>query len=179
MTSQPHYSWHYSNYIWHHIHSTGDLTALWLWKNNFYVFDIILSVYDISNREWMTPPPLYLTWYHMYLCNQNHLIDDITPYVRMKSHPLHAWHHMHLIWHHIHSCWKHTIVFISWHKLCLLNHMHYIWCLTCCVYGYPSSIPGLKPVKTAISSTLYVITPSRSKKSNLLCKVSQVAYVCH
>ena len=45
----------------------------------------------------------------MYMCNQTHLIDDITPYVRMKSHPLHVWHHRHFIWHHIHSCCQHTL----------------------------------------------------------------------
>ena len=179
MTSQPHYSWHHPHCIWYHIHSTCDHTALWLWKYTYYVFDIILSVYDISHGEWMTMPRLYLTWYRTYLWNQTHLLDDITTYVRMKSYPLHAWHHRHFIWHHIHSCWQQTIVSMSWHTLCLWNHMHYKWYLTCCVYDYPTSIPGLKPAKTAISSTLYVITTSRSKTSHLLCKASQVAYVCH
>ena len=42
---------------------------------------------------------------------------------------------------------------------------------------YPSSISDLKPIKTAISSNLYVITPSLSKTS--LCKTLQAAYVCH
>ena len=47
-----------------------------------------------------------------------------------------------------------------------------------CVW-LPSSISDLKPVKTASSSTLYVITPSLLKTFHLLCKNSQVAYVCH
>ena len=179
MTSRPHYSWHHPHCIWHHIHSTCDLTALWLWKDTYYVFDIIFSVYDILYDEWMTTPRLYLTWYQMYLCNQTHFIDDITPYVCMKSHPLHAWHQRQFKWHHIHSSWKNPIVWKSWHTLCLCNYMHYIWCLTCCVFDYPRSIPGLKPVKTAISPTPYVITPSWSKTSHLLCKASQEAYVCH
>ena len=181
-------------YLWYHIHTIHDITPSvydmtytllltsqppLLWQDNYYVFDIILSVYDISNGEWMTPQLLYLTWYTLYLLNQTQLIDDNTPYVRMKSHPLHAWHHRHFMLHHIHSHWKHNIVCMSWHTLCLWNHMHYIWCHKYCVYDYPSSIPGLKPVKTAISSTLYVITPSRSKISHLLCKASQVANVCH
>ena len=68
---------------------------------------------------------------------------------------------------------------MSWHTLCLWNHMHYICCHPYCVYDYSSSIPGLKPVKTAISSTLYVITHPQLKISHLLCKASQVAYVCH
>ena len=127
----------------------------------------------------MTTQWLYLTWYRTYLCNQTHLIDFITTYIRMKSHPLHAWHDRHFIWHHIHSSWQHNIVCISWHTLCLWDHMHYICCHPYCVYDYPSSRPGLKPVKTAISSTLYVITPSRSRTSHLLCKASQVPYVCH
>ena len=97
----------------------------------------------------------------------------------MKSQPLHAWHHRHFMWHHIHSCWQHTTVCMSWHTLCLRNHMLYIYCQPYGVHDYQSSIPGLKPIKTAISSTLYVITLSRSKTSQLLCKVSQGAYVCH
>ena len=122
---------------------------------------------------------LYLTWYPLYLCNQTHLIDDITPYIHMKTQPLHAWHHRHFMWHHIHSFWQHTIVWMSWHTLCLWNNMHYICCHPYCVHDYSSSIPGLKAITTAISSTLYVITPSWSKTSHLLCKTSQVAYVCH
>ena len=39
----------------------------------------------------MTTQWLYLTWYPMYLCNQTHLTNDITAYVCMKPHPLHAW----------------------------------------------------------------------------------------
>ena len=68
---------------------------------------------------------------------------------------------------------------MSWHTLCLWNHMHYICCHPYCVHDFSSSIPGLKPVKTAISSTLYVITHPQLKISHLLCKASQVAYVCH
>ena len=127
----------------------------------------------------MTTQQLYLTWYPLYLGNQTHLIDDITTYVRMKSHSLHAWHHRYFMWHHIHSCWQHTIVCMLWHTLCLWYYVHYIWCHPYCVYDYPSSIPGLKPIKTAISSPVYVITPSWSRTSHLLCKASQVAYVCH
>ena len=115
----------------------------------------------------------------MYLCNQTHLIDDITPYVRIKSYPLYIWHHRHFIWHHIHSCWQHTIVCMSWHTLCLWHHMYYIWCHPYHVYDYQSFISDFKSVKTAISSTLYVITPSRSRTPHLLCKASQVPYVCH
>ena len=140
---------------------------------------MILSVYEISPAEWMTTQWLYLTWYPMYLCNQTHLTNDITTYVRMKAHPQHAWHYRHFTCHHIHSCWKHTIVSMSWHKLCLWHHMYNIWCHTYCVYYKPSSISDQKHVKTDISSTRYVITPSLLKASHLQCKISQVSYVCH
>ena len=46
------------------------------------------------------------------------------------------------------------------------------------VYDEPSSISDLKHVKTVISSTPYVITPSLLKTSHLQCKISQVPYVC-
>ena len=65
------------------------------------------------------------------------------------------------------------------HTLCLWHHMNYIWCHPYCVYDYTSSISELKPVKTAITSTLYVITPALLKTSHLRCKTSQMAYVCH
>ena len=129
---------------------------------------IIISVYDISHAEWMRTQQLYLTWYPMYLCNQTHLIDDITPYVHMKSHPLHVWHHRHFIWHHIHSCWQHTIVFMSWHTFCLWHHMYYIWCHSYCVYDYSSSISDLKPVKTAISS-LYMSSHPLCRRHHTYC----------
>ena len=143
---------------------------------------MILSVYEISPAEWMTTQWLYLTWYPMYLCNQTHLTNDITTYVLMKPHPLHAWHHRHFIWHHIHSCWQHTIVSLSWQKLCLWHHMYNIWCHPYCVYDEPSSISDLKHVKTDISSTPYVITPRitviASTVAELLLTVYWLEHVC-
>ena len=146
LTSDPLYTTWHTLYLWHHSHCNYDKT--------YYVFDIILRVYDISHGEWMTTQRLYLTWYPMYLCNQTHLIVVITPYVCMKSYSLHVWQHRHFIWHHIHSCWQDTIVCISWHTLCLWHHIYYIWCHPYCVYDYLSSMSDLKPIKTSISSTL-------------------------
>ena len=178
ITSHPHYSWHHTHCIWHYIYSTCDITATVNVTRHLLCF-WHYTVYMISHGEWMTTQWLYLTWYPMYLCNQTHMIDDITLYVHMKSHSLHVWHHRYFIWHHIHSCWQHTIVCMSWHTLCLWHHVYYIWCKPYCVYDYTSSISDLKPVKIAVSSTQYVITPSLSKSSHLLCKTSQVACVCH
>ena len=134
----------------------NDITGLYSWYHIHTIHDITPSVYDISYDEWMTTQQLYLEWYPMYLCNPTDLIDDITHYVRMKSQPLHVWHHRHFIEHHIPSCWQHTIVCMSWHTLCLWHHI----CHPYCVYDYPSFISDLKLIKTAISYTLYVITHS-------------------
>ena len=144
-----HYYWHQRLYSWHHIHNIPEYRPtvyvmtyttlvtsqpLYLWQDTCNVFDMILSVYEISPAEWMRTQRLYLTWYPMYLCNQTHMTNVITPYVRIKPQPLHAWHHRHIIWHHIHSWWQHTIVSVSWYKLCLWHHMYNIWCHPYCVY---------------------------------------------
>ena len=157
-------------YSWHHIHSIHDSTPtlyditytilatsqpLYLWQDTSYVYDIILSIYDISHGVWMTIQPRYLTSHSQYLCNHTHLIDDITTYVCMKSQPLHVGHHRHYFCHHILSWCHHTIVCMSWHPLCLWHHIHYIWCHTWCVYENKSSISDLKPILTAITSTVY------------------------
>ena len=133
MTSHPHYSWHHPHCIWHHIHSTCDLTATVTMTRHLLCFWHDTQCIWHLTREWMTTQRLYLTLYPMYLCNQTHLTNDITPYVRMKPHPLHAWHHRNITWHHIHSWWQHTIVPMSWHKLCLWHHVYYIWCHPYCV----------------------------------------------
>ena len=82
--------------LWHHSHSIYDKTPT--------IFVTSNSVYKTSHimNEWQKKR-MYLTWYPMYLCNQTHMIDDITTYVRMESHPLHVLQHRHFIWHHIDS----------------------------------------------------------------------------
>ena len=96
---------------------------------------MILSVYEFSPAEWMATQWLYLTWYQMYLCNPTHITNDITPYVPMKPHPLHAWHHRHFTWLHIHSCWQHTYVSMSWHNsvydiICIIYDVTHTVCMT-------------------------------------------------
>ena len=68
---------------------------------------------------------------------------------------------------------------MSWHPLRLWHHIHYIRCHTQCFYDNTSSISDLEPILSAITSTVYVTTPTLSNISNQLCKTSQVAYVCH
>ena len=127
-------------YPWCHIHSIHDSTPtlydityfilvtsqiLYLWQDTCCVYDIILSIYDISHGVWMTILPWHPTSNSQYLCNHTHLIDDITPYVCMKSHQLHVGHHRHYLWHHIFSWWHHTIVCMSWRPLRLWHHIPY------------------------------------------------------
>ena len=152
---------------------------LYLWQDTYYVYDIILSIYDISYGVWMTRQPRYQTSHPQYMCNHSHLVDDITLCVCIKLHPLPVGHHRHCIWHHIHFWWHQTNVCMSWQPLCLWHHIHYIWCHTHCVYDNTSSISDLKPILSAIKSTVYVSTPTLSKASHQLCKTSQVAYVIH
>ena len=177
MTSHPHYSWHHTHCIWN---------TLYLWLHRQCNYDktptmfLTYSVYMTSHmvNEWQHKDCIW---------HDTHFICVIKLIWLMTSHPMYIWNHTHCMHDTKGTLYditftladKHTIVCMSWHTLCLWNHIHYIWCVTCCVYDYLSSIPGLKPVKTAISSTLYVITPSQSKSSNLLRKASQMAYVCH
>ena len=162
-------------YPWCHIHSIHDSTPtlydityfilatpqrLYLWQDTSCVYEIILSIYGISYGVWMTTKPWYLTSHSQYLCNQTHLIDDITPYVYMKSHRLHVGQHRHYLWHHIFSWWHHTIVCMSWHPICLWHRIHYIRCHTQCLYDKKISLSDLKHILSAITFTLYVITPT-------------------
>ena len=168
-------------YSSHHTHSVHDSTPtiyditysilvtrqpLNLWQDISYVYDIILYIYDISHGVWMTIQPWYPTSHSQYLCNHTHLIDDITPYVCMKSHPLHVGHHRHYLGHHILSWWHHTIVSMSWHPLSLWHHIQYIWCHTHCVCENTSSISDLKPILPAVTTPVYVVTPTLSKASH-------------
>ena len=68
----------------------------------------------------------------MYLCNQTHLIDDITPYVHMKSHPLHAWHRSYFIWYHIHSCCQHTLF--------VCHGTHSVYDIICIIYDVTHTV---------------------------------------
>ena len=127
----------------------------------------------------MTIQPRYPTSHLQYLCNHTHVIECITHFVCMKSHPLHVGQHRHCLWHDILSWWHHTIVYMSCHPLCLWQHIQHIWWHTHSVYDNTSSISDLKPILSAIIPTVYVITPHLSKTSYRLCKASQVAQVCY
>ena len=97
-------------YSWCHLHSIHESTPtpyditcsilaksqlLYLWQETLYVYDILLSIYDITHGVWMTIQPRYPISHSQYLCNHTHVVDDITLFVCMKSHPLHVWQQRH------------------------------------------------------------------------------------
>ena len=84
LTSHPLYmTWH-SLFLWHHTHCNYEKTPT--------MFLTLYSKYMTSHmvNEWQH---IDCIWHDTQcICIiQTNLIDDITPYVRMKSHPLHAW----------------------------------------------------------------------------------------
>ena len=158
-------------YLWHHSHYNSEKTRT--------MFLTLYSVYMTSQvvKEWQ---------HNDCIWNDTHCICVFKPIWLMTSHPMYVWNNTHCMHDTIgilcditSTLANKTPFFVCHGTHSLWNHMHYICCHPYCVYDYPSSIPGLKPIKTAISSTLYVITPSQSKTSHLLYKASQVAYVCH
>ena len=62
-------------------------------------------------------------------------------------------------------------MFMTSYPLYMMSHTLSVW--------HKSSISDLIHFLSAITSTLYVITRTLSKTSHQLCKISQVAYVCH
>ena len=117
----------------------------------------------------MTLHPLYLTWYWHYFCYHIHSIDDITPTLFMRSHPLYMstsyplytttyslylYHHSHCTCvSHPHFPWYHTLfVYDIAPTICLtaatlykvshphfMTSHHFIYDITCTVFM--SSLP--------------------------------------
>ena len=62
MSSQPLYSCHHTQYIWHHIHCSCIIThsvliighLLYVWHQTHYMYDIVWKLYDITPRVFMT-----------------------------------------------------------------------------------------------------------------------------
>ena len=220
VTWNPLYVWHHRNSIWHHTHSlwhnnTVSMTShplyswqhttvydityfiletsqrLYLWQDPSCVYDIIISIYDISHGVWMTTKPWYLTSHSQYLCNQTQLIDDIIPYLCMKSLPLHVGHHvllcktsqlafmchhMHFTWHNIQPLRQQPLVFMTSHALYWWHHMQYIWHVIYCVWCHIHYMCDItqclylwhQKLYVYDISTLYDITHS-VMKTQLLC----------
>ena len=108
--------WHHSLYIWNHIEYLGrhmhylcDITATNRCHHSHSIDHITHSLYGITlalgvaflhyTRHnilalwhqatiFMTPHPLYLTSYILYLCHNTHCLGYITPTEFLRSHPL-------------------------------------------------------------------------------------------
>ena len=153
---------HYITCIIYDISSTlYDVTfTMCVTSHNDSIYDIkhyMFMTYslDMASRTVLWPDnhcvssqPLCLTLYSVYFIHYTQCTNFMKSEC-MSSQHLYVWYHMHYIWHHIHSFTSH----------------HFI-------YDVEETISNLKPVKTAISSTLYVITPSLLKTAHLLCKTS-------
>ena len=111
------YFWHCNLYICNHIqyegwhtHYTCDITSTnlclhtlfinkltptlcmtshsaYVWRLLHYTRHHILTLWHLTT-VFKTSHPLYVTSYPLYLCPHIHCIDDVTPNVLMRSHPL-------------------------------------------------------------------------------------------
>ena len=104
------YIWNYIQYVGQHIHYTWDITATicvlrthcignitptlcmtshlpCVWHRLHYTRHHILILRP-QTTVFISSHPLYLTLYPLYLCHHIHCIDDITPTVFLRSHPL-------------------------------------------------------------------------------------------
>ena len=141
-----------------------------------------LPLWHHNHCNYDKTPTMFLTWYSVYITS--HMVNEwqhndciwhdtqcicvIKPTWWMTSHPMYVWNHTHCMYDTIGTLYDITstladntplFVFHGTHS-CLCHHIYYIWCHPYCVYDYPHSTSDMIPVKTAISSTLYVITPS-------------------
>ena len=82
----------------------------------------------------MTSHPLYFTSYQCYFCHQIHSIDDITPTLFMRSHPLYM-----LTSHPLYT--KTYSLYLYHHSHCTcVSHTHFPWYHTLCIYDIACTI---------------------------------------
>ena len=106
LTSQPLYSCHHTQYIWHHIHCGCLIThSVFIIAHLFYVWHQTHSmtsyefymtshpltmisqdyIHDITSTLFMTSHPLYMRSYTLYLWHHSQCIYDKTPTMFMTS----------------------------------------------------------------------------------------------
>ena len=89
------YMRHHSHYLYPHAHCIGNIPCIlgmisyspYMWHRFHYASHHILTLWP-QTTVFMSSLPLYLTSCPMYLCHHIHCIDDITPNVILRSHPL-------------------------------------------------------------------------------------------
>ena len=93
----------------------------------------------------MTSHPLYLTSYQWYFCHHIHSIDDITPTLFMRSHPLYMSTSYPLYT-------KTYSLYLYHHSHCTcVSHTHFPWYHTLCIYDIACTI-------CLTSDTLYKVS---------------------
>ena len=160
MTSHPLYTTWQTLYLWHHSHCNYNKTPT--------IFLKLYSMYITSH--------LVNEWQHNdCIWHDTQCICVIKPTWLMTSQTMYIWNQSHCMYDTIGTLYDITSTLADNTPLNVCHSIHSIYDIIYCVYDYPSSISDFKPVKTAISTILYVITLSLSKTSRLLCKTSQVA----
>ena len=89
------YMRHHSHYLCPHTHCIDNITPTlcmtshspYVWHRLHYTRHHILTLRP-QTTVFMSSHPLYLTSCPLYLCHHLHCIDDITPSVFLRSHPL-------------------------------------------------------------------------------------------
>ena len=89
------YMRHQSHYLCPHPHSIENITRIlcmtshspYMWHRFHYARQHILTLWP-QTTVFMSSQPLYLTSWPLYLCHHIHFIDDITPTIFLRSHPL-------------------------------------------------------------------------------------------
>ena len=150
----------------------------------------------------MTPQPLYLTLYRRYFCHRIHSVDDITPTVFMRSHPLYMSTSYPLyttkyslyLYHHSHcTCVSHPH-FPRYHTLCIYDiappicltsdtlykvsyphfmiSRHFIYDITCTVF-----MTSLPRYRTLHPQYLCPHKPSNCDLCTTVCMTSHPFYI--
>ena len=151
----------------------------------------------------MTSHPIYLTVYHHYFCQNIHCIDDITPNVFMRSHPLYmltsytlytTTYSLYLYQHSHCTCvshslfpWYHTLfIYDIAPTICLSDTLynvshpqfitshHIIYEITCTVFI--SLLPGCL---TLHPQNLCPYNPSKYDLWTTVCMTSHPLYIWH
>ena len=112
----------------HHTHTLYDIT-LGIGIASFALYKTLHPHFMKSKHHFLTSHPLYLTSYQRYFCHHMNSIDDITPTLFMRSHPvymstsypLHTKTYSLYFYHHSHcTCVSHTHTF---HDITLFVYM--------------------------------------------------------
>ena len=119
-------SWH-ALYRQHHTHSLYDITLGIGIAALHYRRHYILTLWNQSTI-FMTSRPLYFTSYWRYFCHHIHSIDDITPNLFMRSHPVYMSTSYPLY------TTTYSLYFFDHSHCTCVSHPHFPWYHTVCIH---------------------------------------------